>query len=233
MIKNWFAKHFWTGYSWAERLFLISMLALQIIVFCIAPESPLSIIAGIAGVISVVLCAKGKTVFYFIGFVQTISYLFLAWEARFYGEVLENIFYFVTMIWGIFVWKKNSVQNDDGTEDVASKKFTGKQWIMSVIATIIATVAMGYWLDSIGSAQAYTDAATNILAIFAQILMVRRYREQWLWWLIIDLLCIKLWWVAGNWTMVAMYVAWTINCIYGWVNWSRLNKNQNAVLSTT
>lgn len=233
MIKNWFAKHFWTGYSWAERLFLISMLALQIIVFCIAPESPLSIVAGIAGVISVVLCAKGKTVFYFIGFVQTISYLFLAWEARFYGEVLENIFYFVTMIWGIFVWKKNSVQNDDGTEDVASKKFTAKQWIMSVIATIIATVAMGYWLDSIGSAQAYTDAATNILAIFAQILMVRRYREQWLWWLIIDLLCIKLWWVAGNWTMVAMYVAWTINCIYGWVNWSKLNKNQNAMLATT
>lgn len=233
MIKNWFAKHFWTGYSWAERLFLISMLTLQIIVFCIAPESPLSIIAGIAGVISVVLCAKGKTVFYFIGFVQTISYLFLAWEARFYGEVLENIFYFVTMIWGIFVWKKNSVQNDDGTEDVASKKFTAKQWIMSVVATIIATVAMGYWLDSIGSAQAYTDAATNILAIFAQILMVRRYREQWLWWLIIDLLCIKLWWVAGNWTMVAMYVAWTINCIYGWVNWSKLNKNQNAMLATT
>lgn len=233
MIKNWFAKHFWTGYSWAERLFLISMLALQIIVFCIAPESPLSIIAGIAGVISVVLCAKGKTVFYFIGFVQTISYLFLAWEAKFYGEVLENIFYFVTMIWGIFVWKKNSVQNDDGTEDVASKKFTVKQWIVSIIATIIATVAMGYWLESIGSAQAYTDAATNILAIFAQILMVRRYREQWLWWLIIDLLCIKLWWVAGNWTMVAMYVAWTINCIYGWVNWSKLNKNQNAVLSTT
>lgn len=232
MIKNWFAKHFWTGYSWAERLFLISMLTLQIIVFCIAPESPLSIIAGIAGVISVVLCAKGKTVFYFIGFVQTISYLFLAWEARFYGEVLENIFYFVTMIWGIFVWKKNSVQNDDGTEDVASKKFTAKQWIMSVIATIVATVVMGYWLDSIGSAQAYTDAATNILAIFAQILMVRRYREQWLWWLIIDLLCIKLWWVAGNWTMVAMYVAWTINCIYGWVNWSKLNKNQNAMLAT-
>ena len=233
MIKNWFAKHFWTGYSWAERLFLISMLALQIIVFCIAPESPLSIIAGIAGVISVVLCAKGKTVFYFIGFVQTISYLFLAWEARFYGEVLENIFYFVTMIWGIFVWKKNSVQNDDGTEDVVSKKFTVKQWIVSIIATIIATVAMGYWLDSIGSAQAYTDAATNVLAVFAQILMVRRYREQWLWWLIIDLLCIKLWWVAGNWTMVAMYVAWTINCIYGWVNWSKLNKNQNAMLATT
>ncbi len=226
-MKTWLKKTFWTGYNTFEKVFLAAMLALQIAVFCISPDTPLNIIAGIAGVISVVLCAKGKVEFYFIGFVQTISYLFLAWQNTFYGEVIENIFYLVTMVWGIFVWKKNSVQNDDGTEDVAAKKFTTKQWIVSIIGTGIATVIVGYCLDYIGSAQAYTDAATNVLAIFAQLLMVRRYREQWLWWLVIDVLCIKMWFVAGNWSMVAMYIAWTANCIYGWVNWSKLNKKQN------
>jgi nicotinamide mononucleotide transporter len=200
------------------------MLILQIVVFCIQPDSWLNIVAGIAGVISVVLCAKGKIAFYFIGFVQTISYLILAWQNTFYGEVIENVFYLVTMIWGIFVWKKNMQTNADGTEDVIAKKFTALQWILSIIGTIIATILVGMWLESIGSAQAYTDAATNVLAIFAQILMVRRYKEQWLWWLIIDVLCLKMWFVAGNWSMVAMYIAWTINCIYGWVNWSKLSK---------
>lgn len=228
MVKDWFLKNFWIGYNVAEKAFLISMVLLQIIVFCITPDTPLNIIAGIFGVVSVVLCAKGKTTFYFIGFVQTISYLFLAWQNHFYGEVLENIFYFVTMIWGIFVWKNNSVQNDDGTEDVVAKRFTITQWVNSVAATVVATIIMGFWLDSIGSHQAYTDAATNVLAIFAQILMVRRYREQWIWWLVIDVLCIKLWFVAGNWSMVAMYIAWTANCLYGWYNWSKLNKLQNA-----
>ena len=226
-MKTWFKKTFWTGYSTFEKLFMVAMLALQIVVFCISPDTPLNIIAGIAGVISVVLCAKGKVEFYFIGFVQTISYLFLAWQNSFYGEVIENLFYLVTMIWGIFVWKKNSVQNDDGTEDVAAKKFNAVQWIASIIGTAIATVIVGYWLNSIGNAQAYTDAATNVLAIFAQILMVRRYREQWIWWLIIDVFCIKLWWVAGNWSMVAMYIAWTANCVYGWYNWSKLEKKNN------
>ena len=227
-MKNWLKKTFITGYSVYEKAFLLSMVALQVLVFCITPDTPLNIIAGIAGVISVVLCAKGKVQFYFIGFIQTVTYLVLAWQNRFYGEVLENIFYFVTMIWGIFVWKKNSVQNDDGTEDVAAKKFTTTQWITSITATIIATIGMGWWLESIGSAQAYTDAATNILAIFAQLLMVWRYREQWIWWIVIDLLCIKMWFVAGNWSMVAMYIAWTANCIYGWYNWSKLNKQQNG-----
>ena len=226
MVK-WIKNEFWTGYNLFEKLFMLLMLLMQIIVFCIAPDTPLGIISGIAGVISVVLCAKGKISFYFIGFVQTISYLFLAWQNQFYGEVLENIFYLVTMIWGIFVWKKNMEHNNDGTSDVKAKKFTITQWILALVGTIVATAFMGYWLTTIGSAQAYTDAATNVMAIFAQILMVRRYREQWIWWILIDLLCIKMWFVAGNWSMVTMYIAWTANCIYGWYNWSKLNRQQN------
>lgn len=227
-VYNFFKKHMWDGYSVFERMFMASMVLLQIVVFCITPDSWLNIVAGLAGVVSVVMCAKGRTMFYFIGFIQTFTYLALAWQNKFYGEVLENLFYFVTMIWGIFEWKKHEVKNDDGTEDVVARKFTPLAWVVSVIGTIIATIAMGAWLKSIGSAQAFTDAATNVMAIFAQILMVKRFREQWVWWLLIDLFCIKLWFVAGNWSMVAMYVAWTINCVYGWYNWTKLNKKEVA-----
>lgn len=229
-MKNWIKKHFWTGYSAFEKIFMLLGILLQIGVFIIVPDSPLNIIAGLAGVVSVVMCAKGRTMFYFVGFIQTVTYLVLSWQNKFYGEVLENLFYFVTMIWGIFVWKKNEVKNEDGTEDVLAKVFTLKQWIISIVGTVVATIGMGYWLTSIGSAQAYTDAATNVMAIFAQLLMVWRYREQWIWWLVIDVFCIKLWWVVGNLSMVVMYIFWTVNTIYGWLNWSKLNKKQTAVV---
>ena len=227
-IKNWILRNFWTGFTTFEKVFMVIMVATQIGVFIVCPDSPLNIISGLAGVVSVVLCAKGRTMFYFIGFIQTVTYLVLAWQNNFYGEVLENLFYFVTMIWGIFVWKKNEMTNDDGTQDVIAKKFTTTQWVMSIVGTVIASIIMGYLLTQIGSAQAYTDAATNVMAIFAQLLMVRRYREQWIWWLVIDLFCIKMWFVAGNWSMVTMYIAWTANCIYGWYNWSKLNKMQGV-----
>lgn len=214
------------GYTIFEKLFMLAMVAMQIIVYIIAPDSWLNIVAGLAGVISVIMCAKGRTLFYFIGFIQTITYLVLSWQNRFYGEVIENLFYFVTMIWGIFEWKKNEVENKFGVNEVKSKKFTPLEWVISILLTAVGTYFMGLWLSSIGSAQPYTDAATNILAIIAQLLMVKRYREQWLWWFVIDVLCIKLWWVAGNWSMVAMYIGWTINCVYGWFNWTKLNKVQ-------
>lgn len=224
--KRALAQEFMHGYSLFDKLFMVSMLLVQIVVFCVSPDSILGVIAGISGVISVVLCAKGKISFYFIGFVQTITYTFLAWRNCFYGEVLENIFYLVTMVWGIFVWKKNSTVDDNGSAHVEALKFTPVMWVLSILGTVACTIGVGYWLNSIGSAQPYTDAATNVLAVFAQILMVKRYREQWLWWFIIDILCLKMWFVAGNWSMVAMYVAWTINCIYGWYNWTKLNKGR-------
>lgn len=225
-IKNYIKNEFWVGYTLFEKLFLLSMLVLQIVVYIIVPDTVIGIISGISGVISVVLCAKGKISFYFIGFVQTISYLILAWNNAFYGEVIENVFYLVTMVWGIFLWKRNMQQNEDGTSDVKAKKFNWWMWTLAIIGTVILTAIMGFVLDRIGSNQAYLDAATNVMSIFAQFLMIWRYREQWLWWVAIDVICTIMWFNAGNWSMVAMYIAWTINALYGWYNWSKLNKIQ-------
>lgn len=228
-LLNAFEKYFITGYSVWERTFMAIIVAMQIIVFCIAPDTPLSIIAGLAGCVSVVMCAKGRLEFYFIGFLQNFSYMGLAYQNRFYGEVIENVFYIATMIWGIFAWGKHMHDNADGTQEVNAKQFTLGQWVLSTVLTIFTTAIMGKWLTSIGSNQAYLDAATNVMAIFAQLMMVKRYREQWIWWIVIDLINIWMWAVVGNWSMVAMYLAWTVNCIYGWINWTKLNKvNANA-----
>lgn len=225
-IKEFLLNELWIGYNLFEKLFLIGMLLLQIIVYIIVPDSPLGVISGISGIFSVVLCAKGKISFYFIGFVQTISYIYLAFTNAFYGEVIENVFYLVTMVWGIFLWKKNMQKNEDGTSDVLARKFTPMQWIISVIGTAVATIGVGFLLDKIGNNQAYLDAATNVMAIVAQFLMIWRFREQWLWWIVINVICTVMWFNAGNLSMVAMYVAWIINAAYGWYNWSKLNKLQ-------
>ena len=229
-ISAWLKNELWIGYTVFEKLFLVSMLALQIIVFIVSPDTPVAIISGISGVISVVLCAKGKISFYYVGFIQTFSYLYLAWANKLYGEVIENLFYLITMVWGIFLWKKNMQKNDDGTSDVKAKRFTLLQWMLSVSVTIILTAFMGAWLDSIGGNQSYLDAATNVMAIIAQLLMIWRCREQWLWWIVINIICVIMWFNIGNWSMVAMYISWIINSAYGWFNWSKLNNKQKNLV---
>ena len=225
---NYLKREMWDGFSLYEKLFMWGMVVLQILVYIVAPDSWYGVVAGIAGCISVVLTAKGRWMMYPIGFIQNFTYTVLAFQNMFYGEVIEQVFYIVTMIWGMVAWARNMHTNEDGTQDVNTRKFGLAEWLFTIVGVTVGTWLFGRVLVAMGAAQPYTDAATNVMALFAQILMVKRYREQWALWLLIDVFCIKMWWVAGNWSMVAMYVAWTANCIYGWMNWTKLNKMEVA-----
>ena len=224
-MARWIKNEFWNGYSWFERVFLIAMVLLQVIVYCFAPDTPIGMVCGIAGVICVVLTAKGKISSYLFNFIQMITYMIICWNAKLFLEFGEQVFYFVACIFGVFLWKKNMKKNDDGTEQVIAKKFKPWHWLVTIIVTIVSTLILGYFGDNIlGSTLSYLDAFTVALAVIAQLLMVWRYREQWAMWIAIDVSSLIMFIILGQWSMVAMYVAWTINAFYGWYNWSKLEK---------
>ncbi len=225
MVK-WLKNEFWNGYNTFEKLFFASMILLQVIVYCFVPDTPIGIVCGIAGVICVALTAKGKISSYIFNFIQMITYMIICWDAALYLEFGEQVFYFVACIFGVFLWKKNMVKDENGCKQVRSKKFKAWQWIVTIAVTAVATVTLGYFGDNVlGSTLSYLDALTVALAVIAQLLMVWRYREQWVMWIVIDVSSLVMFAILQQWSMVAMYVAWTINAVYGWYNWSsKLNK---------
>lgn len=224
-MVEWIKNEFWNGYNWFERIFMLAMVLLQVVMYCFVPDSPIGMVCGIAGVICVVLTAKGKISSYLFNFVQMITYMIICWDAKLYLEFGEQIFYFVACIFGVFLWKKNMRKNDDGTEQVIVKKFKPWHWVITVVITLISTFLLGTFGEVIlGSTLPYIDAFTVALAIIAQLLMVWRYREQWAVWIAIDIASLVMFIMLGQWSMIVMYIAWTINAFYGWYNWTKLNK---------
>lgn len=224
-MVNWIKNEFWNGYNWFERTFMFLMVLLQLIVYCFVPDSPIGMICGIAGVICVVLTAKGKLSSYVFNFIQIATYMYICWGLKLYLEFAENIFYFITCIFGVFIWKKNMIENEDGSTQVKAKKFKTKHWLATILISVVGTLALGYVGEELlGSTLPYYDALTNVLAIVAQLLMVWRFREQWIVWIVIDITCLIMFTILGQWSMVAMYVAWTINAFYGWYNWTKLQR---------
>ena len=224
MVK-WIKNEFWNGYNWFERIFMLAMVLLQVVVYCFVPDSLIGMVCGVAGVICVVLTAKGKISSYLFNFIQMITYMIICWDAKLFLEFGEQIFYFVVCIFGVFLWKKNMKKNDDGTEQVIAKKFKPWHWVATVVVTVVSTFLLGTFGEVIlGSTLPYIDAFTVALAVIAQLLMIWRYREQWAVWIVIDIASLVMFVMLGQWSMVVMYVAWTINAFYGWYNWTKLNK---------
>lgn len=225
-MLNWLENEFWNGYTKFEKVFLFSMVALQAIVYCFVPDSLIGMICGIAGCICVALTAKGKISSYLFNFIQMITYMIICWDASLYFEFGEQVFYFIVCIFGIFMWKRNMKKNADGTEQVISKKFKWWQWIVTAIITVATTIALGLFGEYVlGGALPYLDAFSVSLAVIAQLLMVWRYREQWAIWIVIDVTSLIMFVILSQWSMVAMYIAWTINAFYGWYNWTKLTNN--------
>jgi nicotinamide mononucleotide transporter len=74
---------------------------------------------------------------------------------------------------------------------------------------------------------AYIDAATNILSVAATILMMMRFREQWVCYIVLNVLTIIMWSIrAANGSpdgllMIVMWSAYLINAVYGFYNWTK------------
>jgi nicotinamide mononucleotide transporter len=194
-------------------IFMTLGVLIQVAVYVITNNTLLSLISGMCGVISVVLCSQRKIHFYTFGFIQLFTYIYLCWEQKLYAEIVENVFYFVTMLYGIYEW------NNHLSCDRIETKSLGNNWYIVLGVTICACGGLWSILLNTDDSQPFMDSITTVPAFVAQILMILRYKESWYYWLTIDLGSIIMWSVAGDWCMVAQFVFWSVNCIYGLRKW--------------
>lgn len=219
--KNYFSD--WTLFeiSWLI-ISTLTMLTLSII----WGDSPMAMISGVTGIISVVLCAKGKISTYVFACVKVGLYAIIAYQNRLFGEVMLNGFYYLPMnIVGFYMWRKQ--KDDAGT--VIVRRLTPKQIILLIIGLLIAITA--YWrvLVALGGNLQLIDSITTILSIVAFLLQIGRFMEQWILWMIINVFSITMWSLLlgtpeGSVTMIIMFSAYLINGVYGFRNWLKLSK---------
>ena len=65
------------------------------------------LIASFIGTLATIICAKGKISYYIWAFIQTVMFLILNVVLRLWVESAEQLYYLITMIIGVFIWKKN------------------------------------------------------------------------------------------------------------------------------
>lgn len=204
-------------------LFLATGLLVQIVTFCLMPHSPWALVSGMLGICSVVLGAQGNILTFIFGFAQVVTYTYLCVLERFYAEIAINIYYFFTMIYGVYCWRRRL---SDNTLQVQTRRLSRNIFPIMSVAILLLSVLTGWLLQRYtDDPQPYLDAFTTVPAIAAQILMVMAYREQWYLWLMVDVLALVMWLRAENYCMAAQYAFWCANCIYGYVQWTKSLKN--------
>ena len=151
-------------------------------------------LAGITGVLCVVLVAKGSIWNYLFGLVNVSLYAYISYKASLYGDAVLNALYYVPMQFiGWWQWRKRGAAVSDseaggGGVQVKARRFSWGQRAVLAAGCIAAVVAGGFILRHFGDPQPFKDSTTTVLSIIAQALMALAFMEQWALWIITKVL---------------------------------------------
>ncbi len=196
-------------------------------------------IAAVAGVLCVVLVAKGSIWNYVFGVVNVSLYAYISYKASLYGDAgLNALYYFPMQFIGWYQWRKrgaamSKVEAGDRPVQVTARRFNWKQRGLLFAGCAVAVVAGGFLLKYVGDPQPFKDSTTTVLSIVAQALMALAFMEQWILWMITNVVSVVMWCIcaargdAHASVMVIMWIFYLMNSLNGLRVWFGLSRNND------
>lgn len=219
LIKNEFV-----GWKrWEICWLLIATISIAVISIILG-DTYLGIIAAITGIVCVICTGKGKLSAYVFGLVNVIAYAIIAFESKYYGEVMLNLIYYLPMqFWGFYVWSKNM---NPETNEVSKRQMSLKQTAIMLISVFALTMGYGLFLQFLNGNLPFIDALSTVISVVALYVSIKMYTEQWILWIIVDIVTVIMWLFAlingtGSVAVLLMWCIYLINAFIMYVKWRR------------
>ncbi len=174
------------------------------------------------------LVAKKKILNWPVGLVGVVLFGILFYQINLYADFAEQIYYFITGIIGWYAWAKAKKPKDEA-EDIVVLRNTKRQnisWAVSILATtVVSGWALSHvhtWLPAVfpePAALPYLDAGTTMMSFAAQFLMIRRKLENWVLWIIVDIIAVGLYWYKEVPFIALLYLIFLFIATNGFITW--------------
>lgn len=178
-------------------------------------------LAVASNILYVILAAKRLILCWFFAFIGSALFVYLCFIGELYIESILQLFYVAMAIVGWVTW------NHAKTEEVTLKKWEVKKHLINILASGFVAVVLGYLFDTYtNQANPYVDAFTTVYSLAATFMVTQKIVENWLYWIIIDLVSIYLY-AQRDYNLTAVqYVLFTILAVFGFVAWQKAYKKQ-------
>lgn len=227
-----FLKNELSGWKKWDVIWLVIATVIILGVSLYFKEDAVGIFCALTGVWCVILTGKGKLSSYIFGTINVILYAYVAFGAKYYGEVMLNLIYYFPMNFvGFFAWKKH--MNEENSE-VLKKRMPLKKSLLIYAATAVAIFVYGLLLRHMGGKLPFVDSMSTVISVVAQILCIMRLAEQWVLWIVVDVITVIMWAFAfanggESVATLLMWIVYLLNGIFMFVKWHKEAREENAV----
>lgn len=188
-------------------------------------EIVLEIIAIIFGFLSVWYSKKNKIWVFPTGIISTLIFVYLLFKWGLLGDMMINAYYFIMSIYGWYIWTRK-VDNTNVTQ-ISSTTLKEKYTATIIFFTTIVFVYLVYIsFDKWHGWVAYVDALTTAIFFVGMWLMAKRKVENWLFWILGDIISVPLYLYKGYTFTSFQYLGFTFIAIFGYLAWKKNLDNQ-------
>lgn len=193
---------------------------------------PLSVVASLIGVVSLIFAAKGHPVGMGLIIVFSVLYGIISYRSAYYGEMITYLGMTLPMsLYSLIMWLLHPFENHHA--EVRVNRVGKVEYLILIPVTLAVTVGFFFLLRAFGTANLTVSTLSVATSFFAVYLTSRRSPYYALAYALNDVVLIVLWLIAAIGdrsyvSVVTCFIAFLANDLYGFVNWKAMEKRQAA-----
>lgn len=181
----------------------------------------LEIIGTIVGLVYLWLEYKVSIWLWIAGLVMPAIYIFVYYDAGLYADMGINIYYLGAAFYGLAVWLTGKKTNESGELPIVSTP--RKTFLPMTVVCVISFFIIGWLLINYTDSDVpWFDSFTTALSIVGMWMLARKYLEQWLVWIVVDVVSSGLYIYKELYFTSALYALYTVIAIFGYLNWKKM-----------
>lgn len=178
----------------------------------------IEIVAVVFGLLSVWYSMKVNILVYPTGIVSVIIYVYICFFAGLYADMGINFVYFVMSLYGWYNWTKPRADKPKLPVSFSNKR----EHVIAVLATITSFIIICFVLKKYtDSTVPYIDAFTTSVFIVGMWLMAVKKVENWVYWIIGDIVSVPLYFYKGLVFTSFQYLVFLILAVMGYIAWRK------------
>ncbi|ERK18313.1 MAG: nicotinamide riboside transporter PnuC [Pantoea sp.] len=203
-------------------------------------------VGTVAGLLCIWLASLEKIINYFFGLINVTLFAVIFFQIQLYASLLLQLFFFVANVYGWYAWSR---QNEAQEAELKIRWLPLPKALGWGAVCVIAIALMTFWIDpvfafltrsAVGIMQGlglqvvmpqlqpdafpFWDSSMMVLSIVAMILMTRKYVENWLLWVVINVISVMIFARQGVYAMSLEYAILTLIALNGsrlWIKSAR------------
>ncbi|MDA7779330.1 nicotinamide riboside transporter PnuC [Flavobacteriaceae bacterium] len=184
----------------------------------------LEIIAVVFGLLSVWYSKNNNILVFPTGMISTAIFIYLLYKWVLLGDMMINAYYFLMSIYGWFIWTRK--ENNTITPISRVTNNEKKIGIIIFLSSLVFVYLIYVYFDKWGTITSYVDNITTAIFFVGMWLMAKRKIENWIFWIIADIISIPLYFYKGLTFTSLQYLIFTFIAIAGYYSWKKiLNKS--------